>query len=453
MAQRDELKKAHIIIREIHDSISSGRYVHARRLMENMEPEDLADILEACPPKERHVVWQLIDPEYYGEILEELPEDVKDGIATRMEPGDLAEATEGMEIDDLAYVLRSLPDDVYREVIAQMDAQDRHRVETALSYCEDSAGGLMNTDFISIRPDVEVEVVLRYLRMHAALPESTDTLYVIDKYDKLIGSVALTQLVTSQPDTAICELMDGDVKEAINVKMKAIDLASLFERRDWLSAPVVDEAGRLVGRITVDDVLDIIREDAEHSIMSMAGLDEDQDTFGPVLKSARQRSIWLGVNVLAALAAASVSNMFEATLDKMAAIAVLMTIVPSMGGVAGNQTVALVIRGLAVGVIGDSNSRFLLFKEAAVGFLNGVLWSVIIGTIVYLWKGQLELGLIIGAAMFANLLVAGIVGVVIPIALKKLNIDPALAGGMALTTITDVVGLSVFLGLATFFLN
>ncbi len=413
-----------------------------------MEPEDIAHLLEASPRKSREVLWQLTDPEDYGEILDELSEDVKDDLVSRMAPEMLAEATEGMDTDDVAYVLRSLPDDVSREVLSQMDEEERQRVETALSYPEDTAGGLMNTDVITIRGDVDIDVVLRYLRMRGELPEATDALYVIDEENRLIGELSLTAVLTTQPDVRVAEVME-DADDAIEVTMSDSDVASLFERRNWVSAPVIDENQQLVGRITIDDVVDVIREDAEHSMMSMAGLNDDEDTFAPVVKSARKRSVWLGANVLAALAAASVSNMFEATLDQMAAIAVLMTIVPSMGGVAGNQTVALVIRGLALGHIGDSNKRELLMKEAAIGFLNGVMWALIIGGIVVAWKGNWMLGGIISAAMMTNLLVAGIAGVTIPIILKKMNIDPALAGGMALTTVTDVVGLSVFLGLAT----
>ncbi|GAL06410.1 Mg/Co/Ni transporter MgtE / CBS domain [Photobacterium aphoticum] len=309
----------------------------------------------------------------------------------------------------------------------------------------------MSTDFITIRGDVTADVVLRYLRMKGELPEATDALYVVDQNETLIGYLSLSTLITTQPDIEIQDVME-DADEAIPVEMDDGEVANLFERRNWLSAPVVDANYQLVGRITIDDVVDIIREDAEHSMMSMAGMDDDEDTFAPVVKSAKRRSIWLGVNVLAALAAASVSNMFENTLEQMAAIAVLMTIVPSMGGVAGNQTVALVIRGLAVGHIGDSNTRWLLSKEARVGFINGLLWAAIIGGVVVIWKGNLLLGAIIAGAMLTNLLVAGIAGVCVPIMLKKMNIDPALAGGMALTTITDMVGLSVFLGLATLFL-
>ncbi|MEH6530222.1 MAG: magnesium transporter [Photobacterium frigidiphilum] len=451
MADALEQDQTHQTLQEVNTALENGMFVHVRRILQDMEPEDIAHLLEASPPKERQVLWQLTDPEEQGEILDELSEDVKDGIVSQMEPEKLAAVTEGMESDDVAYVLRSLSDERYQEVLAQMDATDRHRIEKALAYPEETAGGMMSTDFITIRGDVTADVVLRYLRMKGELPEATDALYVVDEQEKLIGHLSLSALITTQPDIEIRDVME-DSDEAIPVDMDDSEIANLFERRNWISAPVVDANNHLVGRITIDDVVDIIREDAEHSMMSMAGLDDDEDTFAPVMKSARRRSIWLGVNVLAALAAASVSNMFEDTLAQMASIAVLMTIVPSMGGVAGNQTVALVIRGLAVGHIGDSNTRWLLSKEARVGLINGILWATIIGGVVVLWKGNIVLGAIIAGAMLTNLVLAGVAGVTIPILLKKYNIDPALAGGMALTTITDIVGLSVFLGLATIFL-
>ncbi|ODP95573.1 MULTISPECIES: magnesium transporter [Salinivibrio] len=450
--EQEQSNLTHQRLQEVTQLLEQGMFVRVRRMLEDMEPEDIAHLLEASPPKGRLVLWQLTDPEDQGEILDELSEDVKDGIMVRMAPDQLAAATEGMETDDVAYLLRSLPQDVSQDVLAEMDAQDRTRVQQALSYPEESAGGIMNTDVITIRDDVTVDVVLRYLRMRGELPDTTDTLYVIDPNGRLIGNLPISALLVNQPDTDIADIMDAP-DEAISVTMDDGDVASLFERRNWVSAPVVDEHNHLVGRITIDDVVDIIREDAEHSMMSMAGLDDEEDTFAPAFKSARRRSIWLGINVLAALTAASVSNMFEGTLDKMAAIAVLMTIVPSMGGVAGNQTVALVIRGLAVGHIGDSNTRWLLAKEATVGMINGLVWSMIIGGVVVLWKGNIELGLIISGAMMVNLFVAGIAGVAIPTLLKKYNIDPALAGGMALTTVTDVVGLLAFLGLATLFIT
>ncbi|WP_305420765.1 magnesium transporter [Photobacterium leiognathi] len=452
MADVLEQDQTHQRLQEVNTALENGMFVHVRRLLQDMEPEDIAHLLEASPPKERQVLWQLTDPEEQGEILDELSEDVKDGIVSQMEPEKLAAVTEGMESDDVAYVLRSLPDERYQEVLAQMDATDRHRIEKALAYPEDTAGGMMSTDFITIRGDVTADVVLRYLRMRGELPEATDALYVVDENETLIGHLSLASLITTQPDVEIKDVME-DADEAILVDMADSEIANLFERRNWVSAPVVDENNHLLGRITIDDVVDIIREEAEHSMMSMAGMDDDEDTFAPVIKSAKSRSIWLGVNVLTALAAASVSNMFENTLQQMATVAVLMTIVPSMGGVAGNQTVALVIRGLAVGHIGDTNTRWLLSKEARVGLINGFVWALIIGAVVVIWKGSLMLGAIMAGAMLANLFVAGVAGVLIPIGLKKLKIDPALAGGMALTTCTDIVGLMVFLGLATIFIT
>ncbi|RYU69142.1 magnesium transporter [Aliivibrio finisterrensis] len=448
MQELQDFDQTHQTLQEVSNALDSGMFVHVRRLLQDMEPEDIAHLLEASPRKSRNVLWQLTDPEDYGEILDELSEGVKDGIVSQMALESIVEATEGMETDDVAYVLRSLPGDLSREVLSQMDTVDRFRVETALSYPEDTAGGMMNTDFITIRADVEIDVVLRYLRMKGELPEATDALYVLDEESRLIGHLSLTTILTAQPDVLVSDVMD-DADEAIPVNTDDGEVANLFERRNWISAPVVDENNLLLGRITIDDVVDVIREDAEHSMMSMAGMDDEEDTFAPVVKSARRRSVWLGMNVLAALAAASVSNMFEATLAQMASIAVLMTIVPSMGGVAGNQTVALVIRGLAVGHIGDSNKKELLMKEAGIGVLNGILWAAIIGGIVMVWKGDIMLGAIISAAMLVNLTIAGVAGVSIPLILKKMNIDPALAGGMALTTITDVIGLFAFLGLAT----
>ena len=452
MADVLEQDQTHHTLQEVNKALENGMFVHVRRLLQDMEPEDIALLLEASPPKERQVLWQLTDPEEQGEILDELSEDVKDGIVSQMEPEKLAAVTEGMESDDVAYVLRSLSDERYQEVLAQIDTTDRHRIEKALAYPEDTAGGMMSTDFVTIRGDVTTDVVLRYLRMRGELPEATDALYVVDKNQILIGHLSLSTLITTQPDIEIKDVMQ-DSDEAIAVDMADSEIANLFERRNWLSAPVVDANNHLLGRITIDDVVDLIREEAEHSMMTMAGMDDDEDTFAPVLKSAKSRSIWLGVNVLTALAAASVSNMFEHTLQQMATVAVLMTIVPSMGGVAGNQTVALVIRGLAVGHIGDTNTRWLLSKEARVGLINGVVWALIIGLVVFVWKGSLILGVIMAGAMLANLFIAGVAGVLIPIGLKKLKIDPALAAGMALTTCTDIVGLMVFLGLATVFIT
>ncbi|WNC68116.1 magnesium transporter [Thalassotalea nanhaiensis] len=437
---------------EINTALESGMFVYVRKMFQHMPPFDIALLLESSTSRSRNVLWQLIDPDLQGEILEELSEEVRKGILRNMQPEKVAAVAEGMDIDDLAEVLRTLPDSVYKEVLNSMDSQDRTRVEQALSYEEDTAGGIMNTDTITLRPDITIDVILRYLRLKGELPEATDSFYVVNRQDKFIGSVSLADLVTARPEQAIAEITDYDTI-AITVDTEEIEVAKLFERHDWFSAPVIDETGRLLGRITIDDVIDVIREDAEHSMMSMAGLDDEADTFAPVIKSTQQRSIWLGVNLITALMAVAVSSMFEGILAEMAILAVLNTLVPSMGGVAGNQTLTLVIRGMALGHIGDNNARTILNKEIAVGFLNGLIWALFIASIVAIWKQDIVLGGIIAFAMLMNLTVAGLAGVATPLVLKKMNIDPALAGSVILTTITDVVGIFAFLGTATLLLG
>lgn len=438
-------------LNQLTKALGSGMFVHVRNMLQDMAASDIAFILESSPPRTRQVLWQLIDQEHTGEILDELGEELKDSLITQMSPERVAKAAENMDTDDLAYILRSLPDSVFKQVLQSMSKQDRVRVEQALSYPDDTAGSLMNTDTVTLRPDVNIDVILRYLRIRGELPDATDMLYVVDKHDRVLGGVRIADLLTCDPNASVREIMMSDL-EAIPVGMSDSEVAQLFERHDWVSAPVIDENDKLLGRITIDDVVDVIREDAEHSMMGMAGMDDDTDTFGPVLKSTFRRSLWLTVNLFAALLAASVSNMFEGTIEQFATIAILMTIVPSMGGVAGNQTLALVIRGIALGQIGQSNSRWLIGKELAIGFLNGLLWSILVFAAVWVWKGDIALGGLIAGAMLINMTVAGLAGATIPLMLKRMNIDPALAGGMVLTTVTDVIGLFAFLGLATLFL-
>ncbi|WMB73669.1 magnesium transporter [Shewanella oncorhynchi] len=436
---------------QLNQALSSGMFVHVRNMLQKMAASDIALILESSPPSARQVLWQLIDQEQIGDILDELSEELKDPLIRSMSPERVAKATASMDTDDLAYILRSLPDAVYKQVLQSMTEQNRLRVEQALSYPDETAGSLMNTDTVTLRPDVNIDVVLRYLRQRGNLPDTTDTLYVVDKQDKVLGGVRLADLLTCAPSTTIRNIMDPNI-QSIPVSMSDSEVAQKFERNDWVSAPVVDSDGKLLGRITIDDVVDVIREDAEHSMMGMAGMDGDEDTFGPVLKSTLRRSLWLTINLFAALLASSVSNMFEGTIEQFATIAILMTIVPSMGGVAGNQTLALVIRGIALGHIGQSNARWLIGKELSIGFLNGLMWSILVFIAVWLWKDDMALAGLIGSAMLINMTVAGLAGASIPLILKRLKIDPALAGGMVLTTVTDVVGLFAFLGLATLYL-
>lgn len=452
MAELSDKEYAMQRIQEVNTALSDGMYVAARRMLHNMPACDIALLLESSPPKSRAIVWKLVDADEHGDILEELSEEVQKSIIRQMAPEKLAAATEGMDTDDLAYVLRGLPDQVYQEVLKSMDERDRERAETALSYDEDSAGGIMNTDTITVRADVTVDVVLRYLRLKGELPEATDKLYVADRNDKLIGEIALSRLVTVDPSKVVSDIMSPDIV-SIPVDMEETEVAKLFERHDWVSAPVVDADQQLVGRITIDDVVDIIREDAQHSMLSMAGLEDDEDTFAPVLKSTRRRTVWLAINLVTALLAAMVSSLFEDVLAQMAVLAILNTIVPSMGGIAGSQTLTLVIRGMALGHIGSSNSRWLIGKELAIGALNGVIWSVLIAAVVALWMQSWLVGGIIAFAMMMNLLAASLAGVTVPMILKRFDIDPALAGGVILTTVTDVVGIFAFLGTATLLLS
>ena len=453
MVEQRNLEEKYVAtqLEAINEAISNGLYINVRKKLHSMQPADAALLLESTPVKNRSLLWQLIDTDFHGDILEELSEDVRNGIMRDMVPEKLADALEDMDTDDLAEMLHGLPEGVVQDVLESMDSMDRSRAEKALAYGEGTAGFIMNTDTVTLRPEVSVEVILRYLRLKKELPEDTDTLYVTDRFDKLIGTVSLASLITSAPEVSVEEIMDEE-PEAITVEMDDGDVAKLFERHNWLSVPVVDDKQQLLGRITIDDVVDIIREEAEHSMMSMAGLEDEEDTFAPVLKSTQRRSIWLGVNLFTALMAAMVSDLFEATLSQLAVLAILNTIVPSMGGVAGNQTLTLVIRGMALGHVSPSNSRWLIGKELAIGFLNGVLWAVLIASVVAVWKQDYLLGLVIAFAMLVNMIAAGLSGVILPIVMKKLKIDPALAGSVILTTITDVVGIFAFLGTATWLL-
>jgi magnesium transporter len=451
MAETFELKNVQSQLSSISESLSDGTFVQVRKLLHDLQPGDVALLLESSPSKTRNELWQLIDADFHGDVLEELSEDVRNGIISKMVPSSVVDALEDMDTDDLAETLSSLPDTVLQSILKSMDAQDRLRAEKALSYGEDTAGFMMNTDTITLRPDVTIDVVLRYLRLKGELPENTDTLYVVNRHDNLLGTVPVTKLLTSSLNISVNEIMNEDAK-TIPVNMSDSEVAGMFERYDWLSAPVIDANKTLVGRITIDDVVDIIREDAEHSMMSMAGLDDEEDTFAPVGQSTKRRSIWLGVNLVTALMAAAVSDLFEATLSQLAVLAILNTIVPSMGGVAGNQTLTLVIRGMALGHVSQSNAVWLVKKELAIGFLNGIIWATLIASVIALWKQDFMLGFVIAFAMLMNMIAAGLAGATLPIIMKRLNIDPALAGSVILTTITDVVGIFAFLGTATLFL-
>jgi magnesium transporter len=333
-----------------------------------------------------------------------------------------------------------------------MDQQDRERLRRVLSWPEDSAGGLMNTDTVSVRPDVTLEVVLRYLRMRGELPARTDSLFVVDRDDRYLGTVPLTRLITGNPEDSVGESLDTEAPR-IEPDMPSHDVATLFQDRDLVSAAVVSVDGQLLGRITVDDVVDVIREEAEHSVMSMAGLQDEEDVFAGIIPSTRRRLLWLGINLITAFMAAAVVRSFEGTIEKVAALAALMPIVASMGGIAGTQTVTLIIRGLALGQVQWSNARWLLFKEIAVGGLNGIIWAAVVGAVAIVWFDTWQIAAIIAAATLVNLLAAAAVGVLVPLALRRMRIDPALSAGVILTTFTDCIGFATLLGLGAIFLT
>ncbi|WP_353409409.1 magnesium transporter [Pseudoteredinibacter isoporae] len=435
---------------ELYEALDSGTFKQVRRMLNGLSPVEIAHLLESSPPPSRRALWRLIDKEKEGDVLQELPDDIQAQFLRRMDAKEVAHITEGMDTDDIADILQQLPDRVIKEVLNAMGEQDRQRVETVLSYDEDTAGGMMDTDTITVRPRFTLDVVLRYLRRHDELPASTDNLIVVNRKDEFLGLLPLSKLLTTDPSITVREVMNTDA-EAIDAQLSDTEVANLFERHDWVSAPVVDESGKVVGRITIDDVVDVIREDADHSLMSMAGLDEEEDTFAPVMRTTPRRAIWLGVNLITAIIASAVISIFQDTIDKVVALAVLMPIVASMGGVAGSQTLTVVIRGMALSQVGRHNLGYLLSKEATVGLINGFIWALVMGGIAAYWFQDINLAIIIAAAMVINLLTAATMGALLPVLIRAMKIDPALAGSVALTTVTDVVGFFAFLGLATYF--
>ncbi|MGB5339496.1 MAG: magnesium transporter [Gammaproteobacteria bacterium] len=432
-------------------ALDSGAADQIRHLLISLHPAEIADLLESFPHGPREILWELVDPDDHGEVLVHVGDEVRAGLIEELDNDALVAATEGLDADDMADLLMDLPGAAIKEVLVSMDKQNRDRLEAVLHYPEDTAGGLMNLDTVTVRSDVTLDVVLRYLRLHEDIPSTTDSLIIVDRDDRYKGVLPLTVLLTNDPDQLVAAVMQRDV-QGIPAKMTDVEVAKLFEDRDLISAPVIDDDGKLLGRITIDDVVDVIREDAEHSLLSMAGLDEEDDTFAPVLKSARRRAIWLGINLFTAFLASWVIGLFKGTLEEVVALAVLMPIVASMGGIAGSQTLIIVIRGLALGQVGSSNARWLMYKELAVTALNGIGWALVVAVITTLWFGDPDIGMIIAAALIINLVCAALAGISIPFILEHMRIDPAHAGSVLLTTITDVVGFVVFLGLGTIFL-
>ncbi len=428
-----------------------GSLRRAQRMINSMHAAEIASLLESLPPAKREIVWGFVDPELEGDVLIELHEEVRADLIGGMDAEELIAATEDMEVDDLADLFGDLPEAVNERVLRSMDTQDRERLKTVLSYEQDTAGGLMNTDTVSLRPDVTLEVVIRYLRMRGELPDRTDRLFVVNRDDRYLGALDVTRLLTDDPDRVVAEVMDSSIA-GLPADMPAADVTKLFENRDLISAAVVAPDGKLLGRITIDDVVDVIREQADHSVKSLANLQDEEDLFSGVVPSTRRRGVWLGVNLITAFLASGVVAIFENTIDRVVALAVLMPIVASMGGIAGTQTVTLIVRGLALGQVSWTNTRWLLLKELSVAALNGIVWAAVVGLYTYSIYRTWKLSGIIFAALIINLLAAAIVGVTVPLLLKKIRVDPALASGVILTTFTDCIGFAALLGLGAMIL-
>jgi magnesium transporter len=429
---------------------NNGEMRSVKRMLNGLKPVDISRLLESSPPPTRKVLWSMVDDDVRGEVLQEISDDLTGQILKTMNTQEVADITEDLDVDDVADILQQLPDRIILEVLEAMTEQNRSRVETVLSYEEDTAGGLMDTDIITVRPRFTLDVVIRYLRRHSEIPNSTDQLFVVNQDDVFLGTLSMSKLLTSDPNISVREIMRTDL-EALPIGMEDSQVAKLFEQNDWISAAVVDDEGKIVGRVTIDDVVDVIIEDADHSLMSLAGLDEDEDTFAPLMRTTPRRAIWLGINLLTAILASSVINIFQDTIDKVVALAVLMPIVASMGGVAGSQTLTVVIRGMALEKIGPTNQEWLLKREIWSGLLNGLLWASLLGLITSWWFNDITMAFIIAAATVINLVTAAVGGTLLPAILQKIGADPALSAGVALTTLTDVVGFMSFLGLATLF--
>ena len=447
-----ELTSFEVSLQNLMIALEASDYDEAKQQIKDLHPGEIALLLEAIQPKDRSVLWPSIEISIQGEILKEVSEDVQSQLISEMTVDSLVKATEKLDTDDLADIVPNMPESAVHSLLLTLDFKHRERLNKILSYPEDSAGGLMNTDFITVRPDVSIRAVIRYLRLLKEMPIDTDQVFIVDRNFNYLGSLLITSLLTEEPQRMVETLINNDFSKPVSADTDETEVALLFEQRNLISAPVIDENNQLVGRITIDDVVDVIRDQAEHSVMSMVGLDEDEDVFAPIIQSSKRRSVWLGVNLVTAFIAVYFIGLFEATLQQKIALAILMPVVASMGGIAGTQTLIIVTRGIATGRVTTANIKTLINKEVAVSGLNGIIWSIVIGLITYYWFADLLLSLIIALAIITNLVVAAFSGAFLPLLLSKLKIDPALAGGVILTTITDVIGFVAFLGLAALFI-
>jgi magnesium transporter len=421
-------------------------------LLDTLHPADIARLLESIPPEDRDQVWPLIDNVRRGETLIEVSDGVREGLMTGMDNHTLAAAIHNLDTDEIADLIPELPDEVYAEVIYIANREKREQLQEVLSYHEDTAGGLMDIDAVAIRPRITVAVTRRYLRMLGSLPEYTDKLFVVNRDNELIGTLTLARLLTAEDSQLIGEISNTDSR-SFTADQTQREVARAFARYNLMSAPVVDEGKRLLGRITVDDVVDVIQDEADRMMMAPAGLDEEEDIFAPVIQTSRSRAVWLGINLITAFVAAVAIGRFQETISSLVALAVLMPVVASMGGNIGIQSLTVVIRGMGNGTITDKNAARVFFKELLVGSLNGLVWAVVVAIVTLLWFDNLALAIIISFAMVITMISSALFGAFLPVFLRRIGIDPALAGGVALTTVADVVGFVSFLGLAAVFLT
>ena len=433
----------------IFDDSSNLSINQIKRLLDKMSSSEIAHALESSPPKQRKFLFSLLETNEEGDVLFELGEEIQQDLISEISNDELSEAVKELELDEIVDILQNLPEERTKNILSKMSLRDRKRIEEGLEYPDDTAGGLLNTDVISVRPHHSLELVLRYLRNQEELPENTDKIFVVSKDDVYVGELSISKIITSDPSLIVREIMDTDILP-LEATQNDKEVAIFFERNDLVSSAVIDEEKKLLGRITIDDVVDVIREDADQNFLGMAGVAED--TFAPPGRAAKSRVFWLSMNLITAFIASLTINIFQDVLDKVVYLAILMPIVASMGGVAATQTLTIVLRGLTLEQINASNLNWLFKRELAVSILNGIVLSIFVGLTTFIWFEEIILSFLISTALIINLISSVIAGIFVPLILRKLNQDPAIAGSVVVTTVTDVIGFLSFLGLATIFL-
>ena len=432
----------------IKNLVSKKNIRSLETLLDDLHPADIADILESLPVQKRLVLWDLVRSENEGDILIEVSDSVRQTLIADMDSTELLAAAEQLDTDEIADIAPDLPEEVLKDLLENLDIQNRERLQSALSYPEDSVGSLMEFEITTIREDLTLEVVLNYLRKIKKLPNHTDKLFVVDKDGLILGALPLERIIVNPPITKVKNIMAKEI-----VLFKPEDLAdeasNAFERYDLVTAPVVDENNKLVGRLTVEAVMDFIRQESDNEKFSMAGLREEEDIFSSIWKSVQNRWAWLAINLLTAFIASRVIGIFEGSIEKVVALAALMPIIASIGGNSGNQTTAMIVRALAIGQLTQSSIRSLLYKEISVALLNGLIWGSIVGLFAFYLYDNADLGFVMAGAMGLNLILAAIMGVLMPILMHRLGKDPAVGSSVLITAMTDSGGFFIFLGLAT----